>query len=314
MSAPHAVALCTDEQYLPYTAFVAAQIAQLPIRRSFDIFICSSEPLVLPEALAGLGIRTLRIEQGAQLAALKTTHLPMTAYLRLWLPQALGDRYQRILYLDGDVFLEAADLNRLLAVDLGGNVVGAIRDMQQWLTPQKHVRDFISAGLPCAPYFNSGVLVLDAPGFNRQGILDQCLAFCSSTPQAIHHHDQSVLNCVMHGRWTELSPLWNWQWAGKRPLWSLAEDIQIAHFAGNERKPWNDPHGLCPPRYRAHWERFIGLHFPGFQGKGAVASSRLKRRAAWLAQTATHCIIQGRVRDYLDRFDTLDVSYPLRGA
>jgi len=314
MPFPHAVALCTDAPYLPYTAYVAARIAQLPHPASFDIFICSTEPLELPQALTDMGIRTLRIDQGAQLAALKTTHLPMTAYLRLWLPQALGDRYERILYLDGDVFIEAADLNRLLAVDLGGHVVGAVRDMQQWLTPDKHVRDFISAGLPCAPYFNSGVLVLDAAGFNRLGVLEECLAFCASTPQAIHHHDQSVLNCVMHRRWTELSPLWNWQWAGKRPLWELQEEVQIAHFAGNERKPWNDPHGCCPPRYRAHWQRFIEYHFPDFKGSGVVAPSAFRRRWNWAGQLAAHCLIQPRMRRYLDRFASLDVTHPLRAA
>lgn len=314
MPSLHAVALCTDVPYLPYTAFVAATIAQLPIPRSFDVFICSTEPLALPEALTRLGIRTLQIDQGAQLAALKTTHLPMTAYLRLWLPQALGERYERILYLDGDVFIEAADLNRLLEVDLGGHVVGAVRDMQQWLTPDKHVRDFISAGLSCAPYFNSGVLVLDAAGFNRLGVLEECLAFCASTPQAIHHHDQSVLNCVMHRRWTELSPLWNWQWAGKRPLWELQEEIQIAHFAGNERKPWNDLHGCCPPRYRAHWQRFIELHFPDFKGAGVVAPSAFRRRLHWAGQLAAHCLIQARMRRYLDRFASLDVTHPLRAA
>lgn len=141
-----------------------ATIAQLLHPASFDLFICSTEPLELPQALTGMGIRTLRIDQGARLAALKTTHLPMTAYLRLWLPQAQGDRYERILYLDGEVFVEAADLNRLLTVDLGGHVVGAVRDTQHWLTPHQHVRDFISAGLPWAPCLKSGVLVLDAAG------------------------------------------------------------------------------------------------------------------------------------------------------
>lgn len=311
MAYSRAVALCCDANYLPYTAFVASQIALSPVPRSFDIYICSSDELVLPQSLLGLGVQSIRIDQSEQLQRLKSTHLPVTAYLRLWLPQALGDRHERILYMDGDVYIEAADLNRLLDIDLKGRPVGAIRDMQQWLTPNKHVREFVDAGLPRAPYFNSGVLVMDVPSFNALNILGRCLELCAERPEVIHHHDQSALNCVLHGQWTELSPLWNWQWAGKRPIWSLGEAIQIAHFAGTERKPWNDPHGWCPPRYAAHWETFIRHHFPDFRSVGVVAPSKLNDRKQLFKLFAEHWMIHGRIRRYIDQFPTLDTSRPV---
>ncbi len=311
MKHSNTVALCCDAQYLPYTAFVATQIIQNTGHRTFDVCICSNDELQLPESLRHLNIQIVKIKQDPKYNHLKTTHLPLSAYLRLWLADALGAQYKKILYLDGDIHVENPNLEHLFTLDLKSHAVGAVRDMQQWLNPHKHVRDFVSAKLPAAPYFNSGLLLIDAAKFNAQDVLNRCLNFALQTPQALYHHDQSVLNCVLHNDWTELSPLWNWQWAGKRPFWNLSEDIQISHFAGNDRKPWNDPFGYCPPRYRSNLQLFLSTHFPDFRPQGVLAPAQLKEGWYWLRMLAEHLLIRSRIRRYIQRFPSLDSTHPI---
>ena len=276
MTREKAVALCCDKDFFPYCAFLAAQIADHHPERDFDICICSSENLSVPTSLLSKGITFFKLEVGDDLGALKVTHLPQSAYLRLWLADQLGEHYSRILYLDGDMFIEGGDLSELFEVDLRGAPLAAVRDMQQWLRPEKHIRDFRFAGLQSAPYFNSGLALFDTVRFVEQGILKKSLEFAAARPEALFHHDQSVLNCVLHRNWTELSPAWNWQWAGKRPFWGLHEHIYIAHYAG-VLKPWSDERGICPPRYLSAIAPFIALHFQGFSAIRHVSEPELKK-------------------------------------
>ncbi len=302
MTAPvHAIALCCDAAFLPYAAFLADQIANEHPDRDFDILIASANPLVLPGALKDKGVRFLPLDPGPALEGLRIRHLPPSTYLRLWLADALADRYARVLYLDADMFLGGGDLGALLRADMKGRPLAAVRDMQQWLRPAKHIRDFRIAGLPAAPYFNGGLELFDTRFFRREDLLDRCLTFAAAKPEALTHHDQSLLNCVLHGNWTELSPLWNWQWAGKRPIWGLTEPIRLAHHAG-VTKPWSDPRGLCPPRYLMAMAPFLARHFPDAP-RGPISPPAL-RGGGFLSAAAEHVLIAPRIRRYVDRFET----------
>lgn len=297
------VALCCDSVFLPFAAFLADQIARLNPERDFDINICSSEPLVLPEALTTQGIRFYHLEVGEELGDLKTSHLPHSTYLRLWLADALGRDYGRILYLDADMFIEGGTLAPLFKLDMQGRCVAAVRDMQQWLRPRKHIRDFRVAGLPAAPYFNGGLELFDTKAFISAGVLQQCLDFAAAKPEALFHHDQSVLNCVLHRNWTEISPVWNWQWAGKRPMWSLHEPILIGHYAGH-LKPWNDARGICPPRYFSTIAPFLERHFPERYNSSKFGAPELRSQTKFLTMAFEHLLIQPRMFRYLDRFNS----------
>ena len=301
MPDPAAIALCCDRTFLPFAAFLADQIADAHPDRAFDILIAAAEPLSLPAPLLDKGIRFLPLDPGDALGHLRIRHLPPSTYLRLWLADALADRYARVLYLDADMFFEGGDLAALLAIDMQGRPVAAVRDMQQWLRPTKHIRDFRTAGLPSAPYFNGGLELFDTALFRSEKVLDRCLVFAGNHPEALTHHDQSLLNCVLHRQWTEASPLWNWQWAGKRPIWGLTEGIRLAHYAG-VTKPWADPRGLCPPRYLMAIEPFLARHFPDF-ARGVVAPPALKG-AGFVMPAVEHLLIGRRIRRYIDRFDS----------
>ena len=296
-----AVALACDAAFLPYAAFLTHQIAVAHPGRGFDICIASADDLALPPVLTQTGVRFVRLVPEG-LDRLRLRHLPPSTYLRLWLPEAMGDTYRRILYLDADMAFEGGDLGELLDIDMRGRPLAAVRDMQQWLRPAKHIRDFRAASLPAAPYFNGGLELFDTALFRGKEILPRSLAFADANPEALNHHDQSILNAVLHRDWTEISPLWNWQWAGKRPFWGLTESIRIAHYAG-VTKPWSDPRGLCPPRYRLAMEPWLARHFPDWTA-GRIAPPALRHAGGFLWPALEHLLIGPRMRRYIDRFET----------
>jgi lipopolysaccharide biosynthesis glycosyltransferase len=233
----NAIAICCDKNYLPISCFLADQIANQSPNAPFDICICSSDALEIPPDLAAKGVKFLHLPTGPDLGRQKAAHLPVSTYLRLWLPDLLGDSYAKILYLDSDMMLEGGNIADLFNIDLRGRAVAAVRDMQQWLRPQKHIRDFRRAGLAPAPYFNGGLELFDTKKYRDADILKTCLQLAEAHPDAICHHDQSLLNIALYGNWTELSPVWNWQWSSKRPLFGLTIPLHISHFAG-AAKPW----------------------------------------------------------------------------
>ena len=103
------------------------------------------------------------------------------AYLRLALPAAFAGAYRRLLYLDADVFVQGGDFGALLGVDIGPHALAAVRDNIQWRTPGRRPDAFRRLGLGPAPFFNSGVLLIDVAAFNAQDVLARCLAFGAGT-------------------------------------------------------------------------------------------------------------------------------------
>ncbi len=299
----NAVVICCDENYLPISCFLADQIANQSPDRNFDILIASPETLPLPAALREKGVAFLHMETGEELVGLKSSHLPHSTYLRLWLPDLLADRYARVLYLDADMYLEGGSLSDLFAVEMFGRPVAAVRDMQQWQRPNKHMREFRVAGLEPAAYFNGGLELFDTRSYRDNGILDACLRYGKSRPDALFHHDQSLLNIVLHKNWTELSPMWNWQYAAKRPLFGCSLPLQISHMAG-ALKPWSDPRGICPPRYWAQMQPYIARHFPDWPVIGPIAPHEHRLRRRFLRNAVEHLLITPVMNRYIGRFDT----------
>ncbi|MFC7702589.1 glycosyltransferase family 8 protein [Plastorhodobacter daqingensis] len=296
-----AIALCADARFLPHAAFLANQIAGQNPWRDYDICICSAEALTLPAQLAAPGLRIIQITPGADYGALHDADLPRSTYLRLWVAEALAPDYDRILYLDADMFLEAGDPGLLLDLDLGPHAVAAVRDMQQWSTPLKEVSEFKAMGWPAAPYFNAGLMLIDTTRFQADRVLARALEFRTAHPDAVHHHDQSLLNCVLRGNWAELSPVWNWQWVAKRPLFALWSGARLVHFVGH-LKPWNDPRGVYPLRYAIAYAAFFARYFPDLPVVPVAQETLQSRGKDFALVMVQHLAGRGRINRYLQRF------------
>ncbi len=149
----------------------------------------------------------------------------------------------------------AVTFRRLSSVNLNGMAIGA-------------VRDFL---VHPAPYFNSGVMVMDLAQWRNQSLGTRVLDHHVGDPQGVT--DQEALNAV--APWHELDYCWNVQhgnlfFAGMhgfvpRPerdaftdaliarRWDLYKTAAVLHFVGNV-KPWQR---LCPLPGTTAWIRTL---------------------------------------------------------
>lgn len=238
------VLFACDMEYLPYALFACWQL-DTNILKNFDIVIASDDPRVkdlLPHFVQFLLLKNLRVwkqlDQGDRWG--------YYAYLRLPAIENLCKKYEKVLYLDNDVFISTKAIGEVFSVNMAGYVLAAVRDSQQRFNLRKFVKDFKKNNLPNAPYFNAGVLLIDAKLWKEEKIFKKLIATSNSYKFPIIHKDQTILNLTFHGKWLELSPVWNWM---SGPLTNLAGDfygIRLFH-----QKSWvKDPRRISQRFYK----------------------------------------------------------------
>lgn len=259
-----ALTFCTNAKGLPFGLFAAAQAARLAPDRDFDILICSLEPLDIPQYFLDLGIRSVVLDLGDTLEQqnFTTWRLPQEAYLWMWFPHCLGHLYERILFLDLDTYVMSDELSDLMAVDLGGHAIGAVREIAQWDNLNAPVKEFKARGLRGMKFLNSGMVLMDTQAYIAQGILDEVLKV-NAEGGKMKQHDQSLINLALMGEWAELNPVWNWQWTRAYPFYHDYVGAQILHFQGHQ-KPWDE--GEKQTRFSrvivAEYYVFLNNYFP----------------------------------------------------
>jgi hypothetical protein len=306
-----AIAFCCDANYLPFALCAADRIRALPGTGDIDILLCSSGDLAVPETLAHLGIRVCRVEfgelfDGLRLDAGRTPEI----YLRLALPAAFARDYDRILYMDSDIFVQGGDFGALLRVDLGTHPLGAVRDNRQWRTPSRRPEQFQRLGLKASPYFNGGVQLLDVARYNEKKVLERCVAFGRAHATKLMRHDQNLLNAVLQGDWAELSPVWNWQYTWSSRLFEAMAEAHVLHFIGT-RKPWNHSQGEYPLRFRRAFQAFIERHFPGRKPLPPEGPPPFGNGAYLRKMLFKHLLSERAMSRYVSRFPT-DLTVHLR--
>lgn len=177
---------------------------------------------------------------------------PSTAqFHRLFVDAVLPAEIDRVLYLDVDT-LVCSDLAPLYDTDLEGAIIAAVEDLDAHSSA-------VRLGLPSgAPYFNSGVLLIDRRRWSQFGVADRVREYLhlhAAAPDRWLYPDQDALNVVLADRWRALPPRWNVYACYRlhRPVdlseerRSALRDPGIIHFTGPE-KPWLRH---CAPPYRA---------------------------------------------------------------
>lgn len=298
-----AVVFACDEAYRRFASFAAAQVAALP-GRDFDICLCSAETMEPVPTLAHHRIRHCRIDTGGIFAGLGLDdRRTEAAYLRYALPAAFAGAYRRLLYLDADVFVQGGDFSALLASDIGAHPLAAVRDNLQWRTPGRRPASFRRLGLAHAPYFNSGVLLIDVAAWNDQDVLPRCLEFARAHPPERIGLDQELVNAVLHGDWAELSPAWNWQYTRSSMLFEAMEEAHVVHFIG-PKKPWKHAGGALPRKFRRAYAAFFAAHFPDGPQIPSEGLAPHQNRPYLRRMLFRHFFAVGSFSDYLDRFET----------
>lgn len=131
-------------------------------------------------------------------------------WARLLIPSELAED-ERCLYVDADL-LCLSGIDQLLEIDLGDNIVGAVRDR---LSPGPEMTEYLAATKDPlnteknTPYFNSGVLLMDCEKWRQADITPQAIDFAQRNPDLIRFWDQDALNAILRDKWMSIDTKWN---------------------------------------------------------------------------------------------------------
>jgi len=199
-------------------------------------------------------------------------HFTRAAYGRLRVPEIARNFAARTLYLDADTLVlgDIADLAELEFAP--GNVVGAVGSL---LIPTcaspGGVPDWRALAFqPDAPFFNSGVLLIDNVAWIRRNVSASVVDRINDAPDAVTYADQGALNVVLYDSWMELPRAWNIEiprtpairigplMLGRRTF-SLS-GARILHYF-QALKPWDPkyPPGALRAIYRRQWCRLLAV-------------------------------------------------------
>lgn len=264
------IAFAFDETYADHAQVAIETVLETqPCRDDLTLWLLTSQVVAdkraasLRRQLAGRA-RLRLLTTGDEFRALprsmheELTYLSAGMYLRLQLPH-LVDGPQRLLYLDVDVQV-CADLSPLWEVAMGDDVpLAAVRDgLCDTLGANGGTPGLDERHDPQAPYFNSGVLLINLPVWRRQQVTEQCLAYLAEHDGRLRYPDQDALNLATYGRWLRLPHCWNHMQSYRmEPAYkdydpTAVWDMRIMHFAGT-RKPWTGDFlpGARQERYRS---------------------------------------------------------------
>jgi lipopolysaccharide biosynthesis glycosyltransferase len=169
------------------------------------------------------------------------THVSFSTIGRFFILQSVRQAYDKILYLDGDIW-PVGDIAALLQVDIPDGFIAAAEDRSYYWRGEaseagRAVRSYykqlgINGDLG---YFNAGVLLARSDTWRE--VSAEAFAFFKNNVSRCLYHDQSALNVVTGRRRLRLNPKWNYLYDYVdwhiRPL----EAPGIIHFCG-PRKPW----------------------------------------------------------------------------
>ncbi|MEY8354035.1 glycosyltransferase family 8 protein [Lachnospiraceae bacterium 54-53] len=187
---------------------------------------------------------------------------------RLFIGEVLPEETDRILYLDCDTVV-CSSLKKLWETELGTFLLGAV--MEPTIYPA--VKEEIGL-LPQAPYFNSGVLLIDMKRWREENAQKKLLDFYRSMGGKLFAGDQDTINGALKGRIKPLPPRYNFftnyryfryshlvrlsPVYGKLTMQSFKEAKKhpaILHFMGDER-PWKEGNRN---HYRKAYEHYLSL-------------------------------------------------------
>ena len=202
----------------------------------------------------------------------KNNRFGLDTFSRLFAPQILPPECEKFIYLDCDMIV-VTDISPLHDDTNNGTALYAVLDFgSPWASTPDGVFNHVELGMPAnAHMFNAGLLVVDLKKWREQDITTPVLDY-ARRHAGVSFNDQSALNAVLYGNWTELDPRWNqchegllfekWKALGlSREEWMRScEDPFIIHYSGLS-KPWQGRD--WKPRYKRFFDYLDRTVFSG---------------------------------------------------
>ncbi len=169
-------------------------------------------------------------------------HINWVTLSKLLMPRLLPT-VDRVLWLDSDLIV-CDDLLELWRLPLHGKAILALEEST--IGPTLPFAPDYGVALD-APYFNSGVMVLDLAALRRADFTTRALAVLARH-RRLRYLDQDVLNLLCAGDWTPLERRWNFIVVAETDTIAAIERARrqphpsIVHYA-SVPKPWFSGYG-----------------------------------------------------------------------
>lgn len=275
----HILVLCAiDDNYaMPLAVMLQSAARNVATGRHLHVLlidggISGESQVKLAKSLVGLPITVHLVEPDHDVISdlLISHHATHSVYFRLLASLLLPQSVERIIYLDADMIVKG-DISELWEHPLGDHYCLAVPDIAcpyiaapygdanfkktaPYLATETPVRNWEALGLePTAPYFNSGVMVLNLRRWREEKIEQKLLACLRENEEFVWCWDQYALNVVFSGNWGRLPARWNqgahvFQYPGPEHSPIPADEFiemrdrpAIVHFT-TEWKPWQYNH------------------------------------------------------------------------
>lgn len=174
-------------------------------------------------------------------------HYGLSTYYRLFVPQLLAEKADRLIYLDSDMIVRAP-IQELIDFELKDCVLAAVPGFRAKDNLAHAQR--LGHGVEC-PYFNAGIMIIDPQSWKLADLTSRCLEFQERYPERIRYADQDMLNYCLAGQWKPLPLAWNvmvdsfWpvmesdlQGATLEQIAEACSEPKIIHYNG-QFKPWH---------------------------------------------------------------------------
>ncbi|MBL8906998.1 MAG: hypothetical protein JNM20_10005 [Rhizobiales bacterium] len=277
-----AICLTPDRKFFGPAVCVAAQAIAAGIPDDADIVILCEKGDIWP------GYERLDASLRAKIKLITfdfsplIDHAPATPngsraiYRRLVLDRVLPQEYRRFIAIDSDIAIGREGLSPLVSLDLKGAPMAAAIDMIFYMDFGGHLAAQFKAhraslGLaPDAPYFNNGVTVIHRAKWEAEELGSRALALIAGDPDRYRWFDQDALNVLLQGRFTPLSPRFNFM--GDFLLLDLENEVRpaIRHFVLRP-KPWEQGYAGDPRHCEIFYRWFRSSPWPEFATAPAVA-------------------------------------------
>ena len=177
-----------------------------------------------------------------------SARFPRIVYGRLLLDRLLPDAVERVIYLDCDTLVRRP-IEELFDIDLEGHPLAAVTDpYHDGIKLGRDIRSRESPFDSAAPYFNSGVMLIDRRAFAAADLPARVTEYAETGVLQRLFFDQDILNMVFAGNWLELP------WRFNLMLPRKAHEglgAAILHYTGY-RLPWNLYSGVAFSRTYRH--------------------------------------------------------------
>lgn len=193
------------------------------------------------------------------------SHITLSTYYRLFLPNILSKEIHKIIYLDCDLVVRGS-IRNLWDIDISQYAIGCVEDMLSSGMPQQDRPADRLHYNPTDSYFNAGVLVVNLDYWREHNIVHQCMEYIEKYPERLQFYDQDVLNAVLHNQKLFIPFIWNMQegfYRRRRRInkntWAELDQAMmnptILHYTG-KKKPWISD---CRHPLKEEWFKYLDM-------------------------------------------------------